>query len=173
MNQPAKIYPAFRWAWVGLVVISTATLILFAISNSRKAQQEALSLKDLMQSYPPVQIMTEEPGAASGAQSPQVVPLSAPAAVIKAAVPEPSPPVVAVPKPYAIQLYSFKDLDRAKATLEDLNKKNFPAYLMTQDLKDKGIWHKIWVGEYATRDEALSGLVDMRKSYPDCFIVTK
>ncbi len=185
MNQTAKIYPSFRWVWVSIAAIGTIALILLAFYNSRKTRQEAVSIKELMQNYPEVQFVTEDPAVASGpapsaqaqpapaqVAAPAVASAPAPSAIAKPAVPEPSPAAAVAPKPYAIQLYSFKDLGRAQATLEELKKKDLPAYLMTQDLKEKGIWHKIWVGGYATRDEAAQGLVEMRKTYPDCFIVT-
>lgn len=74
---------------------------------------------------------------------------------------------------YTIQVVSFRDQLKAQSTIKELQKKGFDAQLITKDLKEKGIWYRIWVGTFNSVEEAKTILASLKKDYPDGFITKK
>ncbi|MFP4472486.1 MAG: SPOR domain-containing protein [Candidatus Omnitrophota bacterium] len=74
--------------------------------------------------------------------------------------------------PYAIQILSSKDREKANAALERVKKKGFgQAYLASVDLEDKGTWYRIYAGAYSTKDKAQQALPEVQKTYSGAFII--
>jgi cell division septation protein DedD len=67
---------------------------------------------------------------------------------------------------FSVHVFSFKTQQSAQAEIDRLNKRGFNAYLETVDLGAKGIWHRVKVGNYATRAEAEQARLDIKKKYP-------
>lgn len=76
-------------------------------------------------------------------------------------------------KPFAIQVYSFQDRSKAEPAIEALEKKGYPAYIVSQDLGEKGLWHRVWVGRFETKDEAAEILDKIKGEYKDSFIIMR
>ncbi len=55
--------------------------------------------------------------------------------------------------PYSVYAGSYKGLDRARKAVSDLEAKG-PSYWVKTDLGDKGIWYRVYVGCFETRDQA-------------------
>ena len=106
---------------------------------------------------------------------------TAPAAQPAAEKPAGSPPVVRPQDleqkdfskiPFTIQVLSSKDKLRAQEALQKVKASGYAsAYLATKDLGDKGTWHRIYVGTFNTKEEADQYLPQVKKSYPDSFII--
>lgn len=74
--------------------------------------------------------------------------------------------------PFTIQVLSSKDQLRAQEALQKVKNSGYPtAYLATKDLGDKGLWHRIYVGTFNTKEEADKYLPQVKKAYPDSFII--
>lgn len=76
-------------------------------------------------------------------------------------------------KAFAVQVFSFQDKNRAKAASEKLKKEGYPAYVITQDLGEKGVWHRVWLGEFKVEKEAIELLEKLKKDYKDSFIISR
>ncbi len=55
--------------------------------------------------------------------------------------------------PYSVYIGSFKDLDRARKAVSDFQTKG-ASYWVKTDLGDKGIWYRVYIGCFQTRDQA-------------------
>lgn len=81
-------------------------------------------------------------------------------------------PVMKPTPAFTIQIASFKDRTKAEKALEDLKKKGYPAGLIvTKDLGEGNLRHRLYAGEFATNVQAEEFLVNVRKDYPDSFII--
>jgi cell division septation protein DedD len=74
--------------------------------------------------------------------------------------------------PFTIQVSSFKDRQQAERALQDIKKVGHPAYITSKDLKDKGVWHRIYVGSFSSKKDADEYLTSLRKDYKNSFIVS-
>jgi cell division septation protein DedD len=57
-------------------------------------------------------------------------------------------------KTFSIQVYSFKEKERAETALKALKDKNYPAFIMVSDIGDRGIWYRVRVGSFTDENEA-------------------
>ncbi len=95
-----------------------------------------------------------EPEAAARPQpKPAPRPEPEPVAVKSAA----KPSVSASGTVYSVQIYSFAELDRAKKSKAELEKKGLSVHIAEGEVKGR-TWYRIRVGEFATRDEAQAHL---------------
>lgn len=65
-----------------------------------------------------------------------------------------TPPVPSEEK-YTIQLQSSRDKQKVEELLIELRNRGYAAYVIQADLKEKGIWYRIRLGKYDTREEAI------------------
>lgn len=72
---------------------------------------------------------------------------------------------------YSIQVASFKDKAKAQKKVEELNKKDYQAFLMSKDVKDKGTWHRVYIGKFNSKSEATDYLPKVKKDYSSSFII--
>jgi cell division protein FtsN len=73
---------------------------------------------------------------------------------------------------YTIQVASFKKQERANQKLEVLLKGGYEAYVKIRDLKDKGIWYRVCVGNFVTKKEVTEYHLKFKKKHKDSFIVS-
>lgn len=66
----------------------------------------------------------------------------------------PSPPEPLPLRPYSLYLGSFRTLDRSKRAIRFYNKKNLTSYGVKVDLGAKGVWYRVFVGQFVTRQQA-------------------
>ncbi len=73
--------------------------------------------------------------------------------------------------PFTIQILSSKNKPKAEEALKKVKDSGYPAYLATKDLGEKGIWHRIYIGTFQTKEEADQYLPKVKNKYPDSFII--
>lgn len=90
--------------------------------------------------------------------------------------PVPSPAIVTSPEygkeaGFAVQIYSFKDQNKANVAVENLKKDGYKAYIEISDLGDKGTWYRVRIGGLANEEEAKTLLETIRKSFNSGIII--
>ena len=55
---------------------------------------------------------------------------------------------------YTVQVGAFKEQKKAQELLHKLKNKKYPAYLIKVDLGKKGIWYRVRVGQFLSKQEA-------------------
>ena len=74
--------------------------------------------------------------------------------------------------PFSIQVGSFKEENKAQQVLQELQKKQYSgAFVLQRDLKDKGVWYRVYVGQFETKSAAETSLPQVKNNYKDSFIV--
>ncbi len=73
-------------------------------------------------------------------------------------------------KPFTIQVASFQDSVKAQTLVEELKKAGFSAVVSAKHLDEKGIWYRVWVGDFNSEDEASELLKTLKKDYKNSFI---
>lgn len=75
-------------------------------------------------------------------------------------------------KPYAIQIGALRDGEKAAVLVNDLRKKGVPVRLLPVMIKDQGLWYRILMGNFDTKEEALQYLENKKVSaaYPGSFV---
>ena len=63
---------------------------------------------------------------------------------------------------YTIQVSSFRSMEQASELKGRLNKKGYAAYVQSVDLSDKGMWHRVRVGNYRDKEGAERVASDLR-----------
>jgi hypothetical protein len=74
--------------------------------------------------------------------------------------------------PFTIQVASYKDKKKAKAAFDRIKANDYPVYLIEKSLDEKGVWYRIYIGEFNTRDEADEYLLNIRGDFKDGFIIS-
>ena len=104
-------------------------------------------------------------------------PASLPPAAVPSSSPDSSPSQTAqnsqMKKLYSIQVHSFKDQTKAQKSVDDLKKAGYTPFLLRRDLKEKGIWYRVCVGEFESRQEANIKLAELRQKYKDSFVISR
>ena len=87
------------------------------------------------------------------------------------------PPKVAtskanIPKPYSIQITAYPEKEKAVALAKRLREGKIPARVEEVSIKGKGRWHRVLLGNFKNRDEALKYFNDHKigQLYPQSFI---
>jgi len=73
---------------------------------------------------------------------------------------------------YTIQIASFKDKQRAEEALVKIRTKVPSAYIGSRDLGAKGVWYRIYAGQFELRNEAEVTLGSIKKNYDSSFIIS-
>lgn len=76
-------------------------------------------------------------------------------------------------RPFAIQVGSFRDKSRAESVAVKLREQDYPAHIATKDLGQRGVWYRVWVGKFETKEEAAQILEKIRQNYKDSFIISR
>jgi hypothetical protein len=75
---------------------------------------------------------------------------------------------------YVIQIKAFPENRKkdADAFMEDAKKRVSEVQMKTVLIAGHGVWHRIWVGNYASATDASQSMKNLKlsDSYPDCFI---
>jgi len=66
-------------------------------------------------------------------------------------------------KKYTIQVASLKDSKDADKMVASLKKKGYPAYMISSNIPEKGIWHRVRIGYFKDKSEAGSTLNKLKK----------
>lgn len=144
-NLFSNISPSFKSIGIALIIV----LCILAIVRlfSPKIQKETEPVEEML-----IQEESEE----------------------HAFIPFPSPQadVEVKEKPFAIQVFSFRDKEKARTAQEKLEGEGYTAYVITGDLEGNPIY-RVWVGEFSTKGEAESFLAQIKEVYEDAFIVSR
>ncbi len=76
-------------------------------------------------------------------------------------------------KKLAIQVASFKDSKDADEMVARLKKKGYPAYRISSNIPEKGIWHRVRIGFFKDKAEAGSALNKLKKEKFKAFLVNR
>lgn len=76
-------------------------------------------------------------------------------------------------KNLAIQVGSFRNTNDAEKLVRLLNEKGYPAFKTMGAVPEKGIWYRVRIGYYASRDEAWKTMKRLKKAGYAGFLVTK
>jgi len=66
-------------------------------------------------------------------------------------------------KKYAIQVASLRDSKDADEMVASLKKKGYPAYRISSNIPEKGVWHRVRIGFFKDRAEAGSTLNKLKE----------
>ena len=81
--------------------------------------------------------------------------------------PTPPPPDLKKAEPaekiYSIQVASYKNLDSAVKRIAELIESGYDAFYKKADIKGKGTWHRIFVGKFKTKEEAVQKAQTMKE----------
>ena len=72
---------------------------------------------------------------------------------------------------YTIQVVSSKDQAKAEGILKNLKSKNYDAFVLPVEVKDKGTWYRIYVGHFNSKAEADQYLPNLKKDFPNGFVI--
>lgn len=101
-------------------------------------------------------------------QTAKVSPAPAPPAPVKAvAKPAPAPKPTAkvsasASAPHVLQVAAFKKPTEAGRLVLELEKKDYEPYIQQVDLGSKGIWYRVFLGPYATKDKARTAAIRLK-----------
>ena len=73
---------------------------------------------------------------------------------------------------YTVQIASFKDQKKAEEALSKIRTKVPSAYISSKDLGVKGVWYRIYAGQFELRSEAEVTLNDIKQKYNSSFIIS-
>lgn len=74
---------------------------------------------------------------------------------------------------FTIQVASFQDKSKAERLVEELNSKGYETTIFDKDLGAKGIWHRVFVGDFDAEEDAAMFLQKLKGEYKNSFIKTK
>jgi len=72
-----------------------------------------------------------------------------------------------------IQAASLKDRQEAQELVDKLKKKGYPAYKTIGMVPEKGVWFRVRVGQYGSREEAVGTIKRLKKDGYDPFLVSR
>lgn len=87
-------------------------------------------------------------------------------------VTKPLRPLVKKLPSYTIQIASFKEKKRAEDALASIRAKVPSAYIASRDLGEKGVWYRVYAGQFDLRSDAEVSLSDIKRNYDSSFIIS-
>lgn len=98
---------------------------------------------------------------------------------VEAPVAKPTPPekktidvVEMKGTPYTIQVASFKDKAKAQQKVQEVQKKDYTAFLAAKDLKGKGTYYRVYIGKFDSKADADQHLSKVKKDYAGSFVIS-
>lgn len=176
--------------WVFIVGVVVSVLIAFNYQGGKTAVPLSDIFPDEVEYPVDIEyefVETEAPTAVSTVAD--VVPVIVPA-VEKAPVVEtvsPVKPSVSVAKKtetksivttaapqgqyYTIQVASFKTQGQAEDAQKKLAGHSIEAYIVKKDLAEKGVWYRLYVGQFDSKEKAQASLGQVNKIYSGSFVI--
>lgn len=124
-----------------------APAVAGSVESARPGAQDHGTTETKRTSQSVAETPSPEKTATTRAPVPAATPARAPATKAVSAVT--SPPDVAAGG-YLVQAAAFRRSEDAKALQAKLGRKGYPAFTETANLGEKGIWHRVYVGPFAT-----------------------
>ena len=175
------------WGWILVVGLVVAILIAVNYKGAKKNKslseifpEETTSSTKVEYETVNKQVETPREASTSVSSSSNVAIAKATLATVKTAttsaattkVPEKNSAVKSTALVFAIQVASFKEEAKAKIVLEALKKKDYSASLSSKDLKEKGNWYRVYVGNFDTKSKAQEVLAKLKDSYKESFLLS-
>ena len=110
----------------------------------------------------------QDPVATKIAQQPtEVVPVPKKPAPVKVAAAKPTAKVTTSAKttsaaPHLLQIASFRSPDEAGILVRRLEKKGYSPYIQQADLGSKGVWYRVFLGPYASKEKAQTAAIRLK-----------
>lgn len=86
---------------------------------------------------------------------------------------EPDLPLNAAGQIFTIQVASIKDQKKAEKMVGELTRKGYSAYRSSAEIKGRGMWHRVRIGDFGDRASAETTLNKLKKDKLNGIIVTK
>ena len=165
-----------------------AIVIVVVISLNYQGKNDVVSLGEIFPEEPETldyeyvtspdqtQIGTEDSAKVESSVEPSVLvkePDLPSASVKPVVVTEKTSPAqpTAITAAYVIQVLSSKELKATETSLKKVKENGFAdAYVQSVNLGDKGIWYRIYIGQYSSMDQAKSALTSVKEKYTSAFI---
>lgn len=170
--------------WVFLGVLAVTVVLAFNYQASRKGvplseifPEDGAATTETQPAVLPAEEITVPAGKMTSSTTAKA-PASQSVSVPSTAVPSMAPAVHANAAssaekiPFTIQISSFREQSKAQEILNQLAKKNYPAYLISRNLGEKGTWYRVYVGKFQTKNEAETLLAELKTDYKDSFIIS-
>ncbi len=177
-------YNRFKDTWpIWFLLLGIIVIVLFLMNQ--KEHEQAVPVNELLPASQEVQNekapnIPERPASASQSPEKSTPQISAVSQEntdsMRPAISSPQVPPVAnesTNKTLTIQVASFKEKPQAEQALNKIKKEGFEGYLVTKDLKEKGVWYRLYVGEFATKAEADQVLEKLKATYKDSFVIMR
>jgi len=74
--------------------------------------------------------------------------------------------------PFTIQVASYKKREAAQLALKGMQAAGYPAHIISRDLGEKGVWYRIYIGTFDTKNEAIQFLTNLKKDFKNSFIIS-
>ena len=99
------------------------------------------------------------------------------AAPEKKAAPKPPEPAATPPeqlnRPFSVQVAAVKEARQADKMVEDLQRKGYPAYKSIVKIPDKGIWFRVRIGSFESKEKAGEMITRLKKDDLKGIVVTR
>lgn len=79
-------------------------------------------------------------------------------------------PLPSLDKKFTIQVASFQDKARAEIVASSLKQKGYQPVISPKELPEKGIWYRVFVGDFESEEKARELLKTLKEDYKDSFI---
>ena len=75
-------------------------------------------------------------------------------------------------RPFAIQIRARRDLEEVKSFVAGLKENGIDAHWATVNIEDKGVWHRVFIGHFADREDAVRYMKEegIDRSYPGSWV---
>ena len=180
------------WIWL-VASLLLGMVVMVVVHNFFNKNTDQVSLKELLTTYPDVQFAVDLPSTKPEETSfPNSFASQAP--TIKEGmtiIPEPQGIITndkdaqnapeslqnevkkVEPKSFVVQVASYKDIGSAEQMVKELMASGEIAVFEPLNLKEKGLWYRIWVGEYESKQQAQNALQKYKNKFPGSFIVNR
>ena len=149
------------WAIIGVVIIVIAGIFGFQAGRSSLFAQRQAHIPKIEYEFVSNETVTSSKPAT-------ILPA---AATLQAGAPATAAITADPDKKYAIQIASFADQAKADLAQKKAGETGLSTYIAAIDLGEKGTWHRVYVGPFATKDEAVAVLPKVKASYQGGFVV--
>ncbi len=157
-------------SWLTLILIVVVIIIGIVVFNYQ-AKKQAAPLSEIFpdEGMSPSDVEYEF---VKNDGTPQSQPMPAAATTpLKTQAPQTRETAVSPRFPFGIQVGSFREENKAQQVLQGLKKQYPAAFVLPRDLKDKGIWYRVYVGQFETKSAAETSLTQVKNDYKNSFIV--
>ena len=158
-----------KYKWLILLLITVGVIAIFIFLTPSKDRREGVSTRDIVSGKETIRKSDTE---FEIDEKTEDIKIQSAFPQEKKDISEPSSVDVS-DKVFAVQVFSFQDENRAKAASEKLKKEGYPAYVITQDLEEKGTWYRVRVGGFNSEKEAIELLENLKKGYKGGFVVRR